>query len=78
MKKTGKSIWVPLSDNAIKWLPERGEALDSDLVFAKLPGQSSNADSRLKTLIRKAGIMKKCNIPCCSTYVCNFDSDIRS
>lgn len=21
MKKTGKSIWVPLSDNAIKWLP---------------------------------------------------------
>lgn len=58
MKKTGKSIWVPLSDNAIKWLPERGEALDTDLVFAKLPEQSSNADSRLKTLIRKAGITK--------------------
>lgn len=58
MKKTGKSIWVPLSDNAIKWLPERGEALDTDLVFAKLPEQSSNADSRLKTLIKKARITK--------------------
>lgn len=58
MKKTGKSIWVPLSDNALKWLPERGDASDGDKVFSKLPVQSSNADSRLKTLVKKAGITK--------------------
>lgn len=58
MKKTGKSIWVPLSDNALKWLPERRDASDGDKVFSRLPVQSSNADSRLKTLVKKAGITK--------------------
>ena len=58
MQKTGKSIWIPLSDNAIKWLPERGDASDDSRVFNKLPDQVSNADSRLKTLVKKAGITK--------------------
>ncbi len=58
MKKTGKTIWVPLSDNALRWLPERGDASDDDRVFANLPDQASNADSRLKTLISHAGITK--------------------
>ena len=58
MKKTGKTIWVPLSDNALRWLPERGDASDDERVFANLPDQASNADSRLKTLISHAGITK--------------------
>ena len=58
MKKTGKTIWVPLSDNALRWLPERGDAADEDRVFANLPDQASNADSRLKTLVNHAGITK--------------------
>lgn len=56
MKKTGKTIWVPLSDNVLRWLPERGDASDDDRVFANLPDQASNTDSRLKTLINHAGI----------------------
>ena len=58
MKKPGKTIWVPLSDNALRWLPERGDASDDDRVFANLPDHASNADSRLKTLISHAGITK--------------------
>lgn len=33
MKKTDDPIYLPLSEHAMKWLPERGEAKDSDKVF---------------------------------------------
>lgn len=33
MKKTGKDIFIPLSDNAIAWLPERGDATQ---IYAKI------------------------------------------
>ena len=59
MKKTKHSVSVPLSENALSFLPERGEAKDSDRVFPNLPDQPGNADARLKTLIRHAGIDKK-------------------
>ena len=36
MKKTGKDIFIPLSDNAIAWLPERGDATDNAHIFYKL------------------------------------------
>lgn len=59
MKKTKHNVAVPLSENALSFLPERGEAKDNDRVFSKLPDQPGNADARLKTLIRHAGIDKK-------------------
>ena len=59
MKKTKHSVSVPLSENALSFLPERGGAKDNDRVFSKLPDQPGNADARLKTLIRHAGIDKK-------------------
>ena len=59
MKKTKHSVSVPLSENALSFLPERGEAKDSDRVFPNLPDQPGNVDARLKTLIRHAGIDKK-------------------
>lgn len=58
MKKIGKDIFIPLSDNAIAWLPERGDATDNARIFYKLPDQVGNADARLHTLTKKAGINK--------------------
>lgn len=58
MQKTGKSITIPLSDNALKWLPERESSLPENRIFYKLPDQVNNADVRLRTLIKKAGISK--------------------
>lgn len=37
MKKTGKDIFIPLSDNAIAWLPERGHAnMRTTQIYAKI------------------------------------------
>ena len=58
MQKTGESITIPLSDNALKWLPEREGSLPESRIFYKLPDQVNNADVRLRTLIKKAGISK--------------------
>ena len=58
MQKTGKSITIPLSDNALKWLPKREGSLPESRIFYKLPDQVNNADVRLRTLIKKAGISK--------------------
>ncbi len=58
MKKTKKDIFIPLSDNAIAWLPERGDAHDEAHVFYRLPDQVGNADARLRTLVNKAEINK--------------------
>lgn len=58
MKKTGKPLYLPLSDNALKWLPERGDTPDDSRVFYKLPDQVTNADVRLRTLVKKAEISK--------------------
>lgn len=41
MKKTGKDIFIPLSDNAIAWLPERGDATDNARIFYKLLGHAN-------------------------------------
>lgn len=58
MQKTGKNITIPLSDNALKWLPEREGNLPESRIFYKLPDQVNNADVRLRTLTKKAGISK--------------------
>lgn len=64
MQKTGKSITIPLSDNALKWLPERKGNLPESRIFYKLPDQVNNADVRLRTLIKKAGISKHVTFHC--------------
>lgn len=58
MKKTGKELYLPLSANALRWLPEKGNASDKDRVFNKLPAQACHANIPLKTLTRRAGISK--------------------
>lgn len=57
MKKTKDPIYIPLSDNALMWLPERGESKDSDLVFSGLPKKFGIAYD-MKVWTERAGIMK--------------------
>ena len=33
MQKTKEPLYLPISDQAMKWLPQKGEAIDSDLIF---------------------------------------------
>lgn len=57
MKNTTKPIYLPLSDSAMSWLPERGEASSEDVVFATIPSlQRTNA--HIKSWAKKAGIAK--------------------
>lgn len=58
-QKTSTPIYTPLSQNAVKWLPER-KADDSDdtLVFAGLPSRPV-INKILKQWVEKAGIDKK-------------------
>ena len=58
MKKTGRDIFIPLSANALSFLPERGGIPDGSRIFRRLPAQAGNADVRLRTLAVKAGINK--------------------
>lgn len=58
-QKTSTPIYTPLSQNAVKWLPER-KADDSDetFVFAELPSRPTT-NKILKQWVEKAGIDKK-------------------
>ena len=33
MQKTKEPLYLPISDEALKWLPERGETKDGDIIF---------------------------------------------
>ncbi len=55
MQKTKEPIYLPLSPEALKWMPERGDKTESDPVF-KLP-MAINA--RLKPWAKAAGITKQ-------------------
>ncbi len=56
IKKTKAPISIPLSGEAIKWLPERGEAKDQDNIF-RLPA-SVNLSVGLDNWAKAAGIKK--------------------
>ena len=58
MKKTAAPIYLPLSRQAVRWLPERGEAGDDGTVFAGLPAEP-NINKVLAKWVSKAGIPKK-------------------
>lgn len=56
MKKTQKTLYLPLSGEALKWMPERGEAKDTDKVFY-LP-YPTYINVVLKTWAQNSGINK--------------------
>lgn len=56
MQKTKSPLYLPLSSEALKWLPERGNKSGKEKVF-KLPS-SAGINKLLKTWAQKAGIIK--------------------
>lgn len=58
MKKTTTPIFLPLSSQAIKWLPERGDAPDDGKVFDGLIAEP-NINKVLAKWVAAAGITKK-------------------
>ena len=58
-QKTSTPIYTPLSQNAVKWLPERkADENDETLVFAELPSRPTT-NKILRQWVEKAGIDKK-------------------
>ena len=58
MQKTGKSLRVPLGEQAKRWMPERTEETKpTDFVFPNVP-RIGSADRALKHMAKRAGIDK--------------------
>lgn len=57
MHKTQRPLMLPLSAQAMKWLPERGDAKDDDVIFATLPAEQ-NININLQKWAKAAGITK--------------------
>lgn len=56
MKKTQKTLYLPLSDEALKWMPKRDDAKDTDKIF-HLP-YATYINVVLKTWAQNSGITK--------------------
>ena len=57
MTKTIHPVYIPLSSQAVKWLPERGDCTPDGLVFGGLPNEG-NLCVNLKNWAEKAGVKK--------------------
>lgn len=57
MKKTTKPLYIPLSGQALKWMPEKGESTSDDYVFGNLVNYG-NVNENLKKWAKAAGIRK--------------------
>ncbi len=57
MKKTTKPLYIPLSRQALKWMPEKGEGTPDDYVFVGLVNYG-NVNENLKKWAEAAGIRK--------------------
>lgn len=57
MKKTNKPLYIPLSRQALKWMPEKGESTSGDYVFGNLVNYG-NVNENLKKWAEAAGIRK--------------------
>ena len=56
-QKTGETLYLPLSDNAMRWLPDRGSSLESANVFS-LPNSTTTIEKYLGIWAADAGIKK--------------------
>lgn len=56
-QKTGQPLYLPLSDNALKWMPERSDVPDTAPIFA-LPTYNACLHD-IARLCKKAGIKKR-------------------
>lgn len=62
MQKVKRANSIYVSDEALKWLPEKGEAKDDDVIF-NLP-KNDHANKQLHRWIKEAGIAKKITFHC--------------
>lgn len=62
MKKVGRENTPYLSVEALKWLPERGDAADTDLIY-NLP-RNDSANYQLAKWVKAAGVSKKITFHC--------------
>ena len=58
MKKTKERLELPLSESAMRWLPEQGEKDNTSIIFDKLPKSGAALNNNLKRLAKRAGIKK--------------------
>ena len=56
MQKTKEPLYLPISDEALKWLPERGEANDNDFIFPLT--HEGTVNDTLQHWAKVAGITK--------------------
>lgn len=75
-KKTQTAVRIPISKNAKKFMPNRGE---KDTVF-KMPKSSSQVDMIIKHWIKSSGIKKKISFHCsrhtCATLTLEAGADL--
>ena len=62
MQKVKRANSIYVSDEALKWLPEKGDAKDDDIIF-NLP-KNDHANKQLHRWIKEAGITKKITFHC--------------
>ena len=62
MEKTEKPLHLPISDNAMKWLPERGSAKGSDPVFPLY--YEGLVNRKLRIMTKQLGIDKHITFHC--------------
>ena len=56
LQKTKEPLYLPISDEALKWLPERGEAKDGDIIFPLT--HEGTVNDNLQHWAKVAGITK--------------------
>ncbi len=56
MQKTKEPLYMPITDEALKWLPEHGEANDSDFIFPLT--HEGTVNDTLQHWAKVAGITK--------------------
>ena len=62
MQKTKEPLYLPISDEALKWLPERGETNDSDFIFPLT--HEGTVNDTLQHWAKVAGITKHISFHC--------------
>ena len=56
MQKTKEPLYLPISDEALKWLPQRGEAKDDDFIFPLT--HEGTINNILQKWAKDAGVIK--------------------
>ena len=56
MQKTKEPLYLPISDEALKWLPQRGEAKDDDFIFSLT--HEGTVNNILQKWAKAAGVTK--------------------